>query len=116
MIKKRPVVVITDRLIGRSSELLTVVPLSSKPPWKPVLYQIQIELQHPLSPRFPLTTVWAKCDMIAVVSKKRLDRFRIPGLGGAPSRWVSGHLSHEQVAEIRKGVVHGLGQFIDKLS
>lgn len=114
MIKKRPVVIIAERLNGRSSELLTVVPLSSKPPWKPVPYQIEILLQQPLSPNFPLTTVWAKCDMIAVVARQRLDRFRIPGIDGGQHRWVSGHVTRDQVAAIRGGVVHGLGQFIDK--
>ena len=100
MVKYRPVVVITERLRGRSIDLVTVVPLSSRANALPRPYQIPIHLNRPLSPAYSLLHIWAKCDMLAVVTKARLDRFKFPPSDDGKTRWASGHLSATQVEAI----------------
>jgi len=114
MVKRRPVVVVTERLLGRSLDLLTVVPLSTLEPRSLFPYQIQIELDEPLSPKFSKTLVWAKCDMVAVVAKQRLDRFRISRGADGKIRWSTGQLTKDQVQAIRVGITEGLGLPLDK--
>ena len=71
MVKVRPVVVISPR--RRTTQLVTVVPLSSVPPVPPEPWHYQ--LSHGAYPpaRGP---IWAKCDMVATVALARLDRVK----------------------------------------
>ena len=115
MIKTRPVVVVAGGLNGRSTDLVTIIPLSGQANQPPMLYQIPITLSRPLSQKFDKLHVWAKCDMVAVVSRKRLDRFKIHKVDGGTPQWLSGQISGEQVQAIRVGIVHGLSLSLDKL-
>lgn len=54
--------------------------------------------------------MWAKCDMVATVALSRLDRFRdgrVPG--GSGRRFRTGKVSPDQLNDIRKAILHGLG-------
>jgi uncharacterized protein YifN (PemK superfamily) len=109
MIKMRPVVVIAERLIGRSVNLVTIVPLSGQRSVEDFAYQVPIHLARPLSPKFGMTAVWAKCDMVAVVSRGRLDRFHNPPEHrSGPHRWLSGQITKQQIGAIKEGILHGL--------
>jgi uncharacterized protein YifN (PemK superfamily) len=80
MVKVRPVVVISPR--RRSSQLVTVVPISSTPP-------VPAEPWHYLLPPGTYSParglVWVKCDMVATVGLKRLDRVKVHNRQGPPS-------------------------------
>lgn len=77
MVKVRPVVVISPR--RRTSQLATVVPLSSSrpSPAEPWHYELPPGAYPPA--RGPM---WAKCDMLATVALVRLDRVKVGGHGG----------------------------------
>src|ERR1700687_1091332 len=104
IIRKRPVVVLAVH--KRNSKLVTVVPLSTTPP-------IQIETHHYRLRQNPIpgerAEVWAKCDMLAVVSIERLDLVRpARGLDGK-RRYLTVQIGQDQFDEIRRGVVSALG-------
>lgn len=73
MIKQRPVVVISPKSYGHP-ELCTVVPLSNTAP-NPIETHHYAFTSNPIPGRTNPT--WAKCDMLATVSKGRLDRVKI---------------------------------------
>ena len=77
MVKARPVVIISPR--RRSSQLVTVVPISSVVPSsiEPWHYELPPGAYPPA--RGP---VWVKADMIVTVALTRLDRIRGTGPGG----------------------------------
>ena len=76
MVKVRPVVVVSPR--RRSSQLVTVVPISSvaPSPVEPWHYQLPPGAYPPA--RGP---VWVKADVIATVALTRLDRVKVKGSG-----------------------------------
>lgn len=109
MVKRRPVIVIGPRL-RRRADLVTIVPLSTTPPRPPQNYHSRLELQNPLPRPFDSSVMWAKCDMVVAVSRQRLDRFREPRKrDGSRRKWRSGQANPEQIKEIRKAVLCGLG-------
>lgn len=69
--KQRLAVVINGRLPHRTG-LCSVIPLSTTPPHAGVKYQCKIELPEEVK-AYPGTIKWAKADMIATVSYKRLS-------------------------------------------
>ena len=114
MVKVRPVVVLVERLIGRSIDLFTIVPLGGERSDRDFPYQVPILLERPLSPKFSKTGVWAKCDMIAVVSRERLDRFHIrPSSKDGTHRWLTGQVTRTQLEAIKVGVLRSLGYRLD---
>jgi uncharacterized protein YifN (PemK superfamily) len=80
MVKVRPVVVISPR--RRSSQLVTVVPMSSLPPSpiEPWHYPLPAGAYPPARGQ-----VWVKADMIATVALARLDRVKVKEPGGSRS-------------------------------
>jgi uncharacterized protein YifN (PemK superfamily) len=74
MVKKRPVVIVSPRLRGRTG-LCTVVPLSTTAPDPVENYHYL--LKTPPYPQASSKDVWAKCDMITTVGLARMDRIRI---------------------------------------
>ena len=72
IVKRRPVVVL--RAHKRNARLVAVVPLSTTPPVRVEEHHCRLS-QNPL-PDSMRTEVWAKCDMVAVVSTARLDLIR----------------------------------------
>ncbi|MHB9881063.1 type II toxin-antitoxin system PemK/MazF family toxin [Pacificimonas sp. ICDLI1SI03] len=109
MVKVRPVVVMGPRLRRREG-LVGVVPLSTSAPTTVEPYHRQITLSRPLPPPFDNATMWAKCDMFAVVARARLDRFRLPRsrLDGQ-RQWVNGRITAAQLQDLRAGLLCGLG-------
>lgn len=108
MTKGRPVVVVSPRL-RRRPDLVAVVPLSTTEPTPLESHHCELTLAIPLPAPFHSPKMWAKCDMIAVVSKARLDRFKMTRVGGGPRKWVSGSVSEADLKAIRAGVLCGLG-------
>ena len=78
MVKVRPVVVISPRR-RRSSQLATIVPISSTPPLPIELWHYQLPPGIYPPARGP---VWVKADVLATVALARLDRVKVRGLGG----------------------------------
>jgi mRNA interferase MazF len=108
MMKGRPVVVLSPRL-RRRPDLVAIVPLSTTAPSPIEPHHCLINLAHPLPPPFDAPDMWAKCDMIAVVSKARLDRFKVPRVGGAARKWTTGNVTAADLKRIRAAVLCGLG-------
>lgn len=109
MVKTRPVVVIGPRLRNRG-HLATVVPLSTTDPDPIEAYHFELVLERSLPPPFDSPRMWAKCDMISVVSMLRLDRFKEPrGWHGGARKWTTGMLGQEQLDGVTKSVLAALG-------
>lgn len=109
MDKPRPVIVVSPRL-RRRGNLVGVVPLSTTTPDVIEDFHCQIELSVCLPAPFDSPTMWAKCDMIATVSKDRLDRFKAGRKAGGGSRlYSSGKLTAAQLRSVRMAVLCGLG-------
>lgn len=109
MDKPRPVVIISPRL-RRRGNLVGVVPLSTTAPDVMETFHCQIELAAPLPPPFDSPVMWAKCDMIATVSKDRLDRFKAGRKANGGARlYVAGKLTDSQLRDIKAAVLCGLG-------
>ncbi len=108
MTKRRPVVVISPRFRRREG-LCTVVPLSTTPP-KPVEpYHVLLKLPEPLHPKkWPATEVWAKCDMVAVVSFQRLDLIRL-GKQNGKRIYNQSRLDPDTLQAVRKAVAYSIG-------
>jgi mRNA interferase MazF len=107
MRKRRPAVVVTPRL-RRRGELVGVVPLSTTEPDILEDFHCRLELAHPLPAPFDRPLMWAKCDMLSVVSRARLDRFKA-GRGGGKRIFIAGKVSVEQLKAIRAAMLCGLG-------
>jgi len=103
MVKVRPVVILSPR--RRSSQLVTVVPLSSVSPTPPEPWHHQLaESVYPPA-RSPM---WAKCDMVLTVALTRLDRVR--GKDAIGRRvYFTPQLSVAEMTAIRTGVKAALG-------
>lgn len=101
MVKRRPVVVLASH--KRNSKLVAVVPLSTTRP-EPVEEHHYRLLQNPL-PDPSVTEVWAKCDMVAVVSTERLELIRTGRkLPNGKREYLTAKIGQEQFDEIRRGV------------
>ncbi len=77
MVKVRPVVVLSPR--RRTSDLVTVVPLSSTPPVPLLPWHLEMPAGAYPPARGPM---WAKCDVVVTVAQWRLDRVRKKGPQG----------------------------------
>ncbi len=106
IIKKRPVVVIAAH--KRNSKLVTVVPLSTTAPDLVEAHHYRLK-QNPLPDSSPSTVVWAKCDMLAVVSIERLDQYRTARGSDHRRQYLKIQIGPEQFDEIRRGVASALG-------
>ena len=72
MVKRRPAIVVSPRLRGRSG-LCTIVPLSTTPPAREQKYHCLLELNPPLPRPFDAEVCWVKGDMLYTVSFARLN-------------------------------------------
>ncbi len=109
MRKTRPAMVVGPRLRGRG-RLVTVVPLSTTEPSEISDYHCRIVLQQALPKPFDAMVMWAKCDLVSSVSLDRLDRFRQPrGRDGGARRWITGRVSPDQLRDVKRAVLAGLG-------
>jgi uncharacterized protein YifN (PemK superfamily) len=106
MVKRRPVVVLAAH--KANSKLVAVVPLSTTEPKRPEPYHCQLR-QSPV-PDSRGAAVWAKCDMVAVVSTARLDLIRLHRRRAVGRRaYMTERLDPEQFDDIRREVAHALG-------
>lgn len=108
MVKRRPVIVISPKLKHRQG-LCTVVPLSTKRPRMPYLYNYIITLNPPLPSPYDQPVCWVKGDMIATVSWQRL----YPLFNGKDSNgkriYDKRVIEKEELIEIKKCVLCGIG-------
>lgn len=107
MVKRRPVVVISPRP-RRSTQLCTVVPLSTTVP-NPVE-----PFHHRMDPcslpgKFSQKETWAKCDMLATVALGRLDRVSVGKDARGKRKYVAEPVTNEDLEAIRRGVLAALG-------
>jgi uncharacterized protein YifN (PemK superfamily) len=106
IVKRRPVVVLSVH--KRNSKLVVVVPLSTTRP-DPVETHHYRLLQNPL-PNEKATEVWAKCDMVAVVSIERLDLIRTGRrFPDGRREYVTPKIGLDPFNAIRRAVIFGLG-------
>lgn len=106
IVKRRPVVVLAVH--KRNSRLVAVVPLSTTKPDPVEAYHHRLR-QNPL-PDQQAVEVWAKCDMIAVVSIERLELIRTGRrLPDGRREYLVPKIGLDQFEAIRKGVVSALG-------
>jgi len=100
--KIRPVIVISPKLPFRSG-LVAVVPVSTTPPIKDVPYV------HKLSKNYapwgePDQATWAKCDLVMNIGLARLSAFKV-----GRRQFLTPRLTPEDLAHVRRAVLHGLG-------
>ena len=100
MVKTRPVVVISPNHMHRPG-LITVVPLSTTPPNPVEAYHYCLK-GNPVPGSYDV--VWAKCDMVVTIRIERLERIRLER-----GNFETGHISMEQVREIRLKASYSLG-------
>jgi mRNA interferase MazF len=102
MTKVRKVIVLSPRSRIYTPSTYLVVPTSMTPPspaeachceFKPGSYDFFDRRE----------SVWAKCDMVAHVAARRLDRVKING------RYTSPRIRSEDLARVRKCVLHAMG-------
>jgi uncharacterized protein YifN (PemK superfamily) len=105
IIKRRPVVVLAVH--KRNSKLVTVVPLSTTAPDQVEAHHYRLR-QNPI-PGEQTTEVWAKCDMLAVVSIERLDLVRTARGPDGRRKYLTLQIGQDQFDAIRRGVVSALG-------
>ena len=102
MCKVRPVIVVSPRLPHRS-EIVTVVPISTTAPNHALPFVVRLSKNyHPGEP--DEFRCWAKCDMVMNIGRFRLDGFKV-----GRRRWETPHASGDDLAAVRRGVIHGLG-------
>jgi uncharacterized protein YifN (PemK superfamily) len=106
MTKRRLAVVISPKFLNRP-RLCTVVPISTTPPIHKEKYHYLLP-QDPLPTSAPGTKAWVKCDMVATVCFDRLSGWWGEKRYGKRI-YQTLLVSNEDLAEIRKGVLHALG-------
>jgi len=106
---KRPVVVLTGSMVGRSN-LVTVVPLSTVVPEQTQPYHYQIPKHSmPMIGRFQTNDSWVKGDMIYTVAFHRLDLILLgKKLPNGKREYFTNRLGREQMKAIYSCVLHGL--------
>ncbi|WP_367275264.1 type II toxin-antitoxin system PemK/MazF family toxin [uncultured Brevundimonas sp.] len=107
MVKQRLCVVISPRLRRREG-LCNVVPLSTTAPRDVCDYHCDLELERELPRPWAGRHKWAKCDLFAAVSHKRLS---LIGTGRGPDgsrKYIQPHVSHDQLKAIKGGVLCAL--------
>jgi uncharacterized protein YifN (PemK superfamily) len=105
IVKRRPVIVLNAH--KRNSKLVTVVPLSTTQPDPIESYHHQLH-QNPV-PGQAAARVWAKCDLVAVVSTARLALIRAGRDPNGKREYVIPKIGLEQFDTIRRGVASALG-------
>ncbi|HAT1681573.1 TPA: type II toxin-antitoxin system PemK/MazF family toxin [Klebsiella oxytoca] len=105
----RPVIVLSGHLPGRG-QLITVVACSTKEPEiiRPYHYMIPSGSMPPI-PRFREKDTWVKGDMVYTVGFHRLNLIQTGKDHQGKRLYFSQCLGKEQINEIRRCVLHGLG-------
>lgn len=106
---KRPVIVLTGAIQGRSN-LVSIVPLSTNAPEPVQAYHYKIPKNSmPMLVRFQEEDSWVKGDMIYTVSFNRLDLIRLGKRGEDKKRlYFKRRLGRDQMKSIFNCVLNGL--------
>lgn len=108
MRKRRPAVVVSPQLEGRS-QLCTIVPLSTTAPRIPQKYNCSIEMDPALPFPYNNPKMWVKADMIMCVAFHRLKLLE-RGKGENGERVYDIRvISDEKMQEIKECIKHSLG-------
>jgi len=108
MVKHRPVVVISPRIVARP-KLCTVVALSTTAPDPVMQYHCQVDFDPPLPHWMDSKGIWIKGDMVQAVGFHRLDFIKF-GKGQTGKReYYYSTLSPENLKKVRSAVLGGLG-------
>lgn len=109
MVKRRPCVILADRLPHRDG-LANVVPLSGTPPPHSTCdYQCQITFEEYLPAPFDGNLDWwVKADMITTVSYDRLDLFRTGRDQSNKRKYYAAKLTKEQFEAVQETVQRAL--------
>ncbi len=108
MVKHRPVVVISPKIVARPG-LCTVVALSTTAPDPVMQYHRQIDIRPRLPARWDSDGVWVKGDMIAAVGFHRLDFLRYGKDVQGRRLYHYSPVSDENLRVIRACVLSGMG-------
>lgn len=108
MIKRRPVVVVSNRL-RKTTGLCTVVPCSTTQPAEILNCHYSFVLDPPLPSPHDAHAQWVKCDMVYTVS---FDRLSVPFIGkdaNGKRIYDQRTVTDDELNGIRKAILHGLG-------
>ena len=108
MVKLRLVVVLSPAIKSRYG-LCTVVALSTTKPDPVMPYHKEIEIPFPLPPRWGNRPRWIKGDMVNAVGFHRLDLLRLGKDIKGKRIYQMEVLPTEQMALVRRCVLHGMG-------
>jgi uncharacterized protein YifN (PemK superfamily) len=107
MIKRRPAIVLSHKIPGRSL-LCTIVPLSTTAP-NPILpHHMQITLDPPLPNPYATPSMWVKGDIVLTVAFHRL-RLLFRGYEDGQRIYDVRVLDDETMTQVRACVRAGLG-------
>ncbi|MCB1368167.1 MAG: type II toxin-antitoxin system PemK/MazF family toxin [Rhodobacteraceae bacterium] len=102
MVKTRPVIVVSPRLPHRS-EIVSIVPISLTAPKHDLPFNVRLSKNyHPLEEDD--LPCWAKCDLLLNLGIWRLDGFKV-----GRRKWDSPQLTAEDLSDVKRGVLFGLG-------
>lgn len=107
IIKRRPAVVVSPRLRGRTG-LVTVLPISTTAPRPEQSYHYSL-LIDPMLPRpYEKQSVWVKCDMIYTVAFHRLNLPWYQDACGS-RQYVNQYVSEDELKAIQRCMITALG-------
>ena len=106
MVKRRPVVVVGEEVVGRQGTCL-IVPLSTTEPSPVTGFHVQLD---PLSlpSRFRSKPNWVKADMITSVACDRLDRIMNGKDNFGKRQYVTHSVTPNDLLRIRRAILVGL--------
>jgi uncharacterized protein YifN (PemK superfamily) len=108
MVKRRPAVVISPKIVARPY-LCTVVALSTDPPDPIMPYHCQIDIRPQLPRPWSSDGVWVKGDMINAVGFHRLDLMRFGKDVTGKRNYLLDPLSEDNIKKIRACVLRAMG-------
>lgn len=108
MVKRRPVVVLSPKIVARPG-LCTVVALSTTTPDPVMPYHTQIDIRPPLPKQFSSTGIWVKGDMVYAAGFHRLDFLRFPKTRSGKRQYYYHTVTEEQMKAIQSCVLRGMG-------
>jgi len=103
MVKKRRIIVVSPKSMNNRG-LCMVVPVSTTPPDNALPVHVRFE---PGQYRFFARDVpcWAKCNMLAAVAYRRLDRIRIE------NQFIAPRIDKNDFDRIREALSHVIGHY-----
>lgn len=106
VVKKRPVIVVSQKLKNRDG-LCSVVPLSTTPPDRIMPYHYEMNLSLP--PPFDKERCWEKCDMIYTVAYSRLELFKNGRDQYGKRKYVPVCIQSTELEHVVECILNGLG-------